>query len=314
MERNHQIKAIILGHAIADAMGVPVEFGNRKTLAENPVTGYQGYGSHPVPAGTWSDDTSMTLATLDSLVEGLDYADMMEKFCRWEDEAAYTATGLFFDIGITTSYSLENYRRGHELWSCGRRGEGDNGNGSLMRIIPAALYAKYKMEGETLEDKMEVIHRVSALTHGHPRSKMACGIYTMILWALMDSKDKSAVMSALSAAKAYYENNGEFEQEWKHFSRLINPDFAETPEDEISSSGYVVSTLEAALWCLLNTDSYSACVLKAVNLGDDTDTVAAVAGGLAAAIYGMEGIPEVWIDGLLKKEDLLTICERFANA
>lgn len=308
-----QIKAIILGHAIADAMGVPVEFENRKNLAKDPVTGYRGYGSHLVPAGTWSDDTSMTLATLDSLADGLDYADMMEKFCRWEDEAAYTATGLFFDIGITTSCALENYRRGHELWSCGRRGEGDNGNGSLMRIIPAVLYAKYKMEEETLEDKMEVIHRVSALTHGHPRSQMACGIYTMILWALMDGKDKSAIQSGLSAAKAYYENHEEYQPEWKYFTRLFAPDFAETPEEEISSSGYVVSTLEAALWCLMNTDSYSECMLKAVNLGDDTDTVAAVAGGLAGAVYGMEGIPEAWIDGLLKKECLLAICERFAN-
>jgi len=311
MER---IKAIILGHAIADAMGVPVEFMRRASLAKDPVTGYLGYGSHPVPPGTWSDDTSMTLAALDSLSYGLDYQDMMECFCRWEDSAAYTATSVCFDIGITTHRALKSYRQGQDLWDCGLKGEYDNGNGSLMRIIPAVLYGKYKMKDATLEDKLDVIYEVSALTHGHPRSKLGCGIYGFILNALMDTHNKEGIQAGLVAAKVHYETQFEYQKELAHYSRIFRPDFADTPEEEIKSSGYVVDTLEAALWCLLNTDSYSACVLKAVNLGDDTDTVAAVAGGLAAAIYGMEGIPEAWIDGLLKKEGLLAVCEQFAKA
>ena len=311
MER---IKAIILGHAIADAMGVPVEFMRRASLAKDPVTGYLGYGSHPVPPGTWSDDTSMTLAALDSLSYGLDYQDMMECFCRWEDSAAYTATGVCFDIGITTHRALKSYRQGQDLWDCGLKGEYDNGNGSLMRIIPAVLYGKYKMKDATLEEKLDVIYEVSALTHGHPRSKLACGIYAFILTALLDSQSKEGVQTGLTAAKAHYETQFEYQKELAHYSRIFCPDFADIPEEEIKSSGYVVDTLEAALWCLLNTESYFDCVLKAVNLGDDTDTVAAVAGGLAASIYGIEGIPEAWINGLLKKEGLLAVCEQFAKA
>ena len=158
-----------------------------------------------------------------------------------------------------------------------------------------------------------MIYEVSALTHGHPRSKLACGIYAFILTALMDTRSKEGVQTGLTAAKTHYETQFEYQKDLAHYSRIFRPDFADTPEEEIKSSGYVVDTLEAALWCLLNTENYPDCVLKAVNLGDDTDTVAAVAGGLAAAIYGMEGIPKAWIDGLLKKEGLLAVCEQFAN-
>ena len=312
------VRSAMFGHAIADAMGVPVEFSDRSDRRRDPVTGYRGYGAHDVPAGTWSDDTSMALATLDSLAHGLDYTDMMERFCDWKHHAAYTATGVVFDMGITTSKALTQYKNGVPALSCGLSGEYDNGNGSLMRIIPAALYCKYAAADLPLDRQLAIIHDVSALTHSHPRSQMGCGIYALILMELCDGRGIAGIQAGIDQAKRVYEANPAFSREMDSYVRILNypsiMDFARTPEDEIRSGGYVVSTLEAALWCVLNTDNYRDCVLKAVNLGDDTDTVAAVAGGLAGCLYGMEGIPDGWLAGLRKAEDIEALCKVFVDS
>ena len=312
------VRSAMLGHAIADAMGVPVEFSDRRARRRNPVTGYRGYGAHDVPAGTWSDDTSMALATLDSLTHGLDYTDMMDRFCDWKIHAAYTATGVVFDMGITTSKALSQFKQGVPALSCGLSGEYDNGNGSLMRIIPAALYCTYAADDLPLDEQLAIIHNVSALTHSHPRSQMGCGIYALILMELCDGRGIAGIQAGIDRAKESYEANPAFSKELGSYARILSCasilDFAKTPEDEIRSGGYVVDTLEAALWCLLNTDNYRDCVLRAVNLGDDTDTVAAVAGGLAGCLYGIEGIPDGWLAGLRKAEDIEVLCRAFVDS
>lgn len=312
------VRSAMLGHAIADAMGVPVEFSDRSQRRRDPVTGYRGYGAHDVPAGTWSDDTSMALVTLGSLAHGLDYTDMMERFCEWKLHAAYTATGVVFDMGITTNSALSQFKQGVPALSCGLDGEYDNGNGSLMRIIPAALYCKYACSDLPLDQQLAIIHNVSALTHRHPRSQMGCGIYALILMELCDGGGIAGIQAGIDRAKRVYEANPAFSREMYSYARILNcpsiMDFARTPEDKIKSGGYVVSTLEAALWCVLNTNNYRDCVLKAVNLGDDTDTVAAVAGGLAGCLYGMEGIPDGWLAGLQKAEDIEALCRAFVDS
>lgn len=307
------IRAAMFGHAIADAMGVPVEFLDRAELEKDPVTDYRGYGSHPVPAGTWSDDTSMTIATLDSLAYGLDYDDMMHRFCDWKHKAKYTATGEVFDMGITTNHALSRYIKGTPALECGCCDEYDNGNGSLMRIIPAALYCKYKMPFASIEEHIDVIHKTSQLTHAHPRSVVGCGIYALILMELLSWRNKSAIRLALSKANAYYDTLPEYKGELSHYMRVFQMCDELPVEDEIKSTGYVVTTLEAALWCLLTTNSYGECILKAVNLGNDTDTVAAVAGGLAGVLYGVEGIPSEWRDGLIQNEVIDGICRSFVE-
>lgn len=312
------VRSAMFGHAIADAMGVPVEFQARSKLRQNPVTGYRGYGSHNVPAGIWSDDTGMALATLDSLAHGLDYADIMKRFCDWKLHAAYTATNEVFDMGITTNTALSNYLNGIPALECGCGGEYDNGNGSLMRIIPSALYCKYALGSHSLDEQLTVIHNISALTHTHPRSQIGCGIYSLILMELCDGKCRDGIQAGIQKAQQYYESKREYQQELQHYHRLLCSrsilDFAKTPENEIKSDSYVVSTLEAAIWCVLNTNNYSDCVLKAVNLGDDTDTVAAVAGGLAGCLYGMEGIPNGWYAGLIRADFIEKLCAAFAQS
>lgn len=308
------VMAVMLGHAIGDAMGVPVEFVSRERLSVHPVTGFKGYGAHQVPAGTWSDDTSMSLATLDSLARGLDYTDIMRRFCDWKTNAAYTATGEVFDIGSTTDEALCRFQRGGNPLTCGSTGEHDNGNGSLMRIIPAVLYCSGLYSDTTMEERLEIVHSISALTHAHPRSKMGCGIYAIVMWKLLTSKKKIAIKNGLAIAENYYKSRPEFANELPHYTRLFDKRFQSILESEIKSSGYVVDTLEAAIWSVLNTENYAECVLKAVNLGEDTDTVAAVAGGLAAAMYGLQGIPRKWKEELRKKEQLESICRDFVDA
>lgn len=306
------IKSFIFGHAVGDALGVPVEFLEREYLSGNPVTDMIGFGTHNKPAGTWSDDTSMTLATLDSLSCGIDYNDIMEKFCEWYKNNKYTATGVLFDIGTTTQHALSSYITGINPLQCGCNRESDNGNGSLMRIIPAALYAEYYMENSSADEKILFIHNISALTHAHDRSKVGCGIYAFIVWELIKENSKDSILRGLDKAKEYYSQKQEYRNSLDCYNRIYDSKFSTFPEKLISSSGYIVHTLEAAIWCILTTNSYSECVLKAVNLGSDTDTVAAVAGGLAGALYGYSGIPEKWIATLKKQSFIDDICKQFS--
>ena len=302
------IRAVLIGHAVADALGVPVEFLSRETLTEHPVVKMQGFGTHHVPAGTWSDDTTMAIAALDVLADNrIDYDAIMKNFADWYAHGAYTATGVTFDIGGTCAAAIRRFvRDGISPTSCGPSDSFSNGNGSLMRIHPFALMAYYKK----LPAWEGLINEASALTHGHERACLGCRIYTEILFGLLDAPEKASITAALKTA----EGKAASSPERAHYARLFAPDFATLPEGEIKSSGYVVDTLEAAVFCLLTTKSYAECVLRAVNLGEDTDTVAAVAGGLAGALYGYRAIPAKWRKALLRRDYIEEMCIRAAAA
>lgn len=309
--KSNNVLGGIMGLAVADALGVPVEFESRSTLKKNPVVGMRAYGTYNQPAGTWSDDTSMTLCLADSLCKGLDYYDIMDNFLRWFDDGEFTPYGVAFDIGNTTREALIKYKNGNSPLECGGQGEYDNGNGSLMRILPISFYLQsiYGIDFQKTDEAFDIIHNVSLLTHGHKRSLMACGIYISVAMMLLGGMNlETAVDQGIDEAIGYYERKDEFKSEVKHFSRLKNKNFKNLPQDEINSGGYVVSTLEAAIWCLLNTDDYKSCVLKAVNLGDDTDTVGAVAGGLAGIHYGYESIPEEWTAKIARRDYIENLC------
>lgn len=267
--RQVTLKDAIYGLAVADAVGVPYEFSARGTFNATDMTGFGTYNQVP---GTWSDDTSMTIATCYSIkTKGcIDTADILIQFRKWMLDGAFTPHNSTFDIGNTTSVAL---RQGF-----GCNDERSNGNGSLMRIIPLAFVPD-------ITDAQ--IEAVSSLTHAHIISRAACIIYVGIAKELING---TSVMDAVRTNV----KSGSF------YKKLLTIDKAS--EDEIKSSGYVVDTIEAAIWCVATTDNYRDCVLKAVNLGSDTDTVAAVAGGLAGIIYGTRGIPEKWLDTLCNKE------------
>lgn len=301
------MRAVMLGHAVADALGVPVEFCTREELALDPVVDMREGGTYPMPRGSWSDDTSMSLAALDVLAGGVaDFDAVMENFVRWKWEDAFTPTGEMFDIGATCYAAIANYLAtdGRPALSCGLDDERSNGNGSLMRIHPFVLFAHAK--GLSLSDTLALVENGSRLTHAHPRAILGCKIYELMLTRLLLGEGKAGVLSALREAKWLFCGDGEL----AHYARLLSPDFAATPKAEIKSGGYVVDTLEAAVHCLLGTDHYADCVLTAVNLGEDTDTVAAVAGGLAGALYGYDAIPREWKEALLRRDYIEEMCAR----
>ena len=320
-DKLYLLKSLMIGHAVGDALGVPVEFCEREELDADPVTDMRGFGTYDVPAGAWSDDTSMSLATLDSLTSGnVDLFGIMVNFAQWLGQNEYTPTGETFDAGRTYSEAILDFINisyckdhgfilppGFDMSSCGKKEERSNGNGSLMRIHPVAFIAwcnrQVHAEWET------VIEKVSALTHAHERSVLGCKIYTFVLFHLLNEPSKVSVKLALHMAECFFAHNPEYD----HYQRLFEMNFADLPREQIKSSGYVVDTLEAALWCLLTTDSYKDCVLKAVNLGSDTDTVAAVAGGLAGVLYGYDAIPAEWRNTLIKREYIEEMCEKLCK-
>jgi len=309
-----KIKAVMLGHAVGDALGVPAEFCEREELDEDPVTDMIGYGTYPYPAGCWSDDTSMSLAALDSLASGkLDLDDIMVKLGEWYYDDEYTPTGEMFDVGNTCSCAIENYFTHHKtVDECGLDSERSNGNGSLMRIHPFVLFGQSKLLMKSEEGYwlwMGLIKKASALTHAHARSVMGCYIYGYCLSFLL----KEATRESLIAGIKFAGEDLDYLPEFEHYKRIFRDDFDKLERNEIRSSGYVVDTLEAALWCVLTTESYKDCVLKAVNLGDDTDTVAAIAGGLAGALYGYDAIPKEWLDTLKRRDYIEEMCAKAAE-
>ncbi len=298
------------GLCIGDAVGVPAEFMSRSELAEHPIIDMTGYGTHYQKPGTWSDDSSLALCTLDSLTGGIDYLDMMDRFRSWVELGMYTPYGKVFDIGLATDQAIDQYIRDVPVLQCGGTDEYNNGNGSLMRILPLSFY--FKAKEISYGQAMEITADVSSLTHAHLRSKMACQIYITIALHLLEGEElHEAIKNGIAQAKEFCTQRSLFEA--NHFQRLFHEDFKETPSEEIASSGYVVDTLEAAIWCLLNTACYKDCILKAVNLGEDTDTTSSVAGGLAGLFYGRKGMPQGWIADLARKDMIDEICERFIS-
>lgn len=264
----------ILGLAIGDALGVPYEFKQRGSFICSDMV---GYGTHNQPEGTWSDDTSMTIATLDSLKSNngiIVTEDICRRFNYWLLYGDYTVNGEVFDAGITTCTALKKGRPAVGEW--------DNGNGSLMRILPLAFV-------DCTDDE---IRAVSAITHGHWISEEACVIYVHVAKRLLAGEPIASIIPTLEYKKPF--------DRLKYINTL--------DISQIKSSGYVVDTLEAALWVVSHEGdwekSFRNDILTAVNLGKDTDTVAAVAGGMAGIIYGLEDVLD-WVEKLRNKEEII---------
>lgn len=314
--RKKKLSDGIKGLILADALGVPVEFQTREQLKKNPVINMREYGTYLQPKGTWSDDTSLTLCLLYSLQKGYNLKDIAKNFVAWKYESAFTPHGEVFDIGTTTSNAIDelatilqakNYKE-LELLKY-QTDENTNGNGSLMRILP--LYYEVKKGG--IEQEFEKIRDVSALTHGHIRSAISCLLYLILVDEIIKENDKqTAYKNTQNRMKVFFKKREISEYEQEKFNRLVKNDISFLAENQIKSSGYVIDSLEASIWCFLTTNSYKTAVLKAVNLGEDTDTVGAITGGLAGVFYGEESLPKDWwsvvvdnkgVERMLKKFD-----------
>ncbi|MCU0392992.1 MAG: ADP-ribosylglycohydrolase family protein [Thermoflexibacter sp.] len=306
----------LIGLVVGDALGVPVEFKSRDYLKINPVRDMFGFGTYQQPAGTWSDDSSLAFCLADALCSGYDLQAIADWFVAWYDEKAWTPHGQVFDIGISTSAAINKLKKGVSYTLSGGNDESSNGNGSLMRILPLVFYIK----NEPIERRYQMIKEVSSITHAHIRSVLSCFIYVEYALLLLQGKDKwEAYKKMQDIVNHFIKNNAiASETEINQFHRILeNPinDYEVMPiyqckESEVYSSGYVIYTLEASFWCLLKHENYPDTVLAAVNLGEDTDTTAAVVGGLAGILYGIDNIPEKWISQLARKEAIFDLAER----
>lgn len=304
------LKIILLSTATADALGVPVEFITREKLKQNPVTDMRAFGTYKQPMGTWSDDTSLMLCLVESIVEGLDLQKLAQKFVAWKNDNYWTARGWVFDIGIGTRVAIERLENGTPPELAGGFNESDNGNGSLMRILPLVLHIK----DLDIDQRYEWTKKVSSLTHAHARSIMACFYYLEFAKKVLEGKDKFQVYSELQTEISnYFKKRGINPLEIQKFSRLLNDDISTFEEKDINSKGYVIDTIEASIWCILTTSNYKEAVLKAVNLGEDSDTTATVTGGLAGLIDGLESIPKEWLDVVARREDIINLSEKWQN-
>lgn len=280
-------RGALLGLACGDAVGTTVEFRRRGSFA--PVTDMVGGGPFGLKPGQWTDDTSMALCLAESLVErqGFDARDQMTRYLNWWQHGYWSATGECFDIGNTTADALARYRDSGDPFS-GSTHPRSAGNGSLMRLVPAVLFA--------WPDAGAVLHLAgesSRTTHGAAEAIESCRAMAVVLHALLAGIDKRELPAALSYVSSE-----------PRVQAILAGGFLDKAEQDIRGSGYCVEALEAALWCFLHTDSFEAAVLRAVNLGDDADTTGAIVGQLAGAHYGVEGIPAHWLQKLALREDI----------
>lgn len=305
----------IMGVVIGDALGCPVQFRSREEIARSPVTTMIGHGTYDMPVGTWTDDSSLTLALLDSIRRNktINLPDIMYRFAIWMTKGEYTPFGESFDIGRGTMESIIRYMKEQDVETCGGRGEHDNGNGSLMRIMPACLYCNEMQEkgGLTDEQAIELIHKISGLTHNHLRAKIACGLYYFMVRSILhrDGSLIERIQAGIDIGFAFYKKELKNLTELSCYGSLYDLyAFADTVPGDIKSSGYVVDSLEAAVWSLLKTTSFRDALLVAVNLGEDTDTVGAICGGLAGLYYGYEDIPEDWLSVIQRRDWIENLC------
>jgi len=298
------VQSAIMGFCVGDALGVPVEFYKRRMLENNPVEGLRAYGTHNQPLGTWSDDTSLTLCTMESLLEGYNTNNMADLFVKWYTEGKWTPHGGVFDIGISTRYALQRRMEGVSATSCGGDEEEDNGNGSLMRMFPLALYCREMEE----DNRYLIVEEVSSITHRHGRSILGCQILVELAINLSKGMPKvKAYEITISNIRRDFGSHPEIDA----YEAFLSGSLLGMSKEDIKSGGYVVDTLAASVWSLLNTNTYTASVLCAVNLGGDTDTIGAITGGLAGLVYGADSIPSEWVSNIVQLERISDLCDRF---
>lgn len=298
-------RGAFVGLAVGDALGAAVEF---KAPGEfTPVIGYRAGGPHAIPAGAWTDDTSMALALADSIASvGWDLNDQARRYVRWWRHGEYSVTGRCFDIGTTTLAALDRFERLADATRSGDPDERASGNGSIMRLAPVPVRFAVYFPGNVAE-LCRLAAESSYPTHASPPCISACQYMALVLAALIQGEPRARVL----------------DPHWPHLADLrrfapLHPDvdqvasgrFRTRIPPEICDSGYVARSLEAALWAFHNATDFRQAVLAAVNLGHDADTTAAVCGQFAGAFWGYSKIPTEWLEGLVMRQTV----EDAANA
>jgi ADP-ribosyl-[dinitrogen reductase] hydrolase len=290
--QQERYRGTLLGLAVGDAIGTTAEFKARGSF--EPITDMVGGGPFGLEPGQWTDDTSMALCLATSLVRcrGFDPRDQMNRYCNWSESGYMSSNGRCFDIGRTVSGALLRYRQTEEPFA-GSTDPRAAGNGSLMRLAPVVMFFH--------PDEQASIHYAgesSRTTHGAQEAIDACRIFAQMLVAALDGKSKAEILTASAPATAS-----------QRLTEIAAGGYRWNPADRIRGTGYVVDSLEAALWCFDQTATLRDAILAAANLGDDADTTAAICGQIAGAHYGAEAIPAHWRDRLAMREEIIELAD-----
>lgn len=323
MKKYDPIISGLIGQAVGDAFGVPAEFMSRKEVRKLNLQdmlgcdcgiAFESRWGDMIPAGAWSDDTSMTVAAMASIVSKggrIDFDDIMRHFLMWWVRGKYTSLDFPFGLGNNVSCALERFVDGVPALECGGKDFMDNGNGALMRIFPFAMYCIKKEYNDA--DTLALIRQAAGITHGHEINAMSCYLYTLFLRECLSTGEPAQAYRAVFRGADYRER---FSPEAVEAHKILLSEDMESSAfdpDRIPESGYVVDSLSVAVYSILRTDNYEDAVKMAVNFGYDTDTNAAITGSIAGAVYGMDEIPARWLSFLKKEDELIELAERFSE-
>ena len=289
-----RFRGCLLGLAVGDAVGATLEFQQRGSFP--PISDMIGGGPHGLEPGQWTDDTSMALCLGHSLVaqEGFDEIDQMDRYCRWRDEGYMSSTGECFDIGNTTNCALDRYQAINEAVA-GPTDSDTAGNGSIMRLAPVPMFF---YPDQVLVECFSA--KSSLTTHDATACVDACRLLGVVILRALSGAPKDQVLSA----------GTDLDFDTEEIDSISTETYRTKSESGIRGSGYVVESLEAALWCFATTKNFEDAILKSANLGDDADTTAAICGQVAGAYYGESGIPQRWRELVAMREDILGLANR----
>lgn len=283
----------LIGLAVGDAIGTTVEFKSRHTF--DPVTDMLGGGPFNLNAGEWTDDTSMALCLAASLIEnnGMNLKDQADRYVRWLQDGYMSSNGRCFDIGNATLMALSEYQTSGNPYA-GSKDPYSAGNGCIMRLAPVPILFSNDLSS-ALSNSVEQ----AKVTHQAPECLTATHLFAHILCKALSGIDNKEQL--LRSDNDLYTGR---------LKEIANGSYFKKEANQISGSGYVVDSLEAALWCFYTTETFKDAVLKAVNLGDDADTTAAICGQLAGAYYGISEIPLEWRNRLAKIDMILDLSDK----
>ena len=297
----------IIGMAVGEAMGIPVDFIERDKMLENPVLEMKEYGTFNKPIGTWSSDTAMCLATMDSITNcfGISTEDMGNRYIDWMEKGKYSASGERFDIGRTSMIAISRFEKTHEPAQCGSMAEDSNENDCLTRMIPIAYYAHANRLNQNAI--YELVRKVALLTHAHEISVLGCYIFVIYAMKLMDKKSKFDAYQELKKANYSQFSRSSIEK----YVRILRKDIASLPMEAITTDNGIVETLEAVFWVFLNTSNFNQAIIGGINLGGDASTLGACLGALAGISFGVKSMNPEWRIDLKRYTYISRLCEKF---
>lgn len=301
MNTQTRYRGALAGLAAGDALGTTLEFRAPGSFA--PLTDMVGGGPFGLQPGQWTDDTSMALCLAESLVEcrGMDLRDQMQRYLRWYREGYWSSTGTCFDIGNTVRSALNRFSRSEDPYA-GSTDPHSAGNGSIMRLVPVPMAF-----AATAENAVRQAAESSRTTHGTASAVDACRYFAGLLVGALRGEDKTTLLT-----KGYCPVPGLWQREplMPDIAEIAAGSFKRRQPPEIKGSGYVVRSLEAALWAFYHSDDFRSGALMAVNLGDDADTTGAIYGQLAGACYGLENIPGSWLKVLTHGQEIIDLADQ----